>query len=497
MTLRLRLALGIAGMLLVMLVPLIIALRAMQQLRHDTERLRDIEFSTSLVLGLGRTSLQELDQSKEYLSLFPEERTRLRFATQVDSLRRFVDSLGVMSATARTPRVMNALLALENEPGAAVQLAASGRVALADSVIDLRLAPALADIDRAMSLIGESLQQQTRERVSSIAAASEVARRTALMFVGAAALLAVLIGLWLTQSVSRPIDELDAGMRAVAAGDFGRPLGIAAGRTDEFGRLAASYDSMATQLRELDRLKAEFISVASHELKTPINVITGYLALLRENVYGALTPKQLEIINTLAAQGKSLSRLVRGLLDVSRFEAGGGRIDPRPIALPAFLGDLERTFRVLAVQREVTFTVTRVPDLPSEVVWDPEQINEVLGNLLSNAFKFTTGGGEVQLDVALVDGMVRMAVSDSGAGIPAAQLPYVFEKFYTADNQTTGLKGTGLGLAIAKGIVSAHGGTIDVTSTVGVGTAFVILLPVKAPIDAPMASRGGGTELVA
>ncbi len=495
MTLRLRLAFGIVGIVLVMLVPLVIALRAMQQLRHDTEQLRDIEFTASVVLGKGRTTLQELDQSKEYLSLFPDERTRVRFATQLDSLRVMIDSLGVMTTTARTPRVMNALLALENEPGAAVQLAARGRVANADSIIDLRIAPALADIDRAMSLISESLQQQTRDRVSSVATASELARRTALMFVGAAALLAVLIGLWLTQSVSRPIDELDAGMRAVAAGDFGRPLGIASGRRDEFGRLAASYTSMATQLRELDRLKAEFISVASHELKTPINVITGYLALLRENVYGSLTPKQLEIINTLAAQGKSLSRLVRGLLDVSRFEAGGGRIDPRTIALPAFVGDLERTFRVLAVQRDVTFTVTRVPELPPEVVWDPEQINEVLGNLLSNAFKFTTGGGEVKLDVAVVDGMVQMAVSDSGAGIPAAQLPYVFEKFYTADNQTTGLKGTGLGLAIAKGIVSAHGGQINVQSTVGVGTSFVILLPVRPPRGAPMASRG--TEMVA
>jgi signal transduction histidine kinase len=107
-------------------------------------------------------------------------------------------------------------------------------------------------------------------------------------------------------------------------------------------------------------------------------------------------------------------------------------------------------------------------------------MNEVLGNLLSNAFKFTARNGHVRLHVRRDHDQIQMTVADSGAGIPAAQLPYVFEKFYTADNQTTGLKGTGLGLAIAKGIVAAHGGGITVQSTVGVGTAFTIALPLRA-----------------
>jgi signal transduction histidine kinase len=480
MTLRTRLALGIAAIVAVLLVPLVLTLRAMQDLRRDTERLRDVEFQGAVHLGRARTALQELDQVKTILSLVPGEPTATRFNSRLDTLRLAIDSLGAISSTATVPRMRTAIAIIGDRGRTALELAGARRAVTADSIIDAGVSPAIADIERILTLTEQSLQEQTRERVSAVAAASEAARRSAWMLLAGAGVLAVLIGLWLTQSVSTPIDELDAGMRAVSEGDFGRPLGIAASRRDEFGRLAASYNSMATQLRELDRLKAEFVSVASHELKTPINVITGYLQLLKEHVYGPLTERQVEVLDTLAAQGKSLAKLVRGLLDVSRFEAGGGRIDPRAIPFPAFLGDLERTFRVLAIQREVQFDLATEGELPREVVWDPEQMNEVLGNLLSNAFKFTARNGHVRLHVRRDHDQIQMTVADSGAGIPAAQLPYVFEKFYTADNQTTGLKGTGLGLAIAKGIVAAHGGGITVQSTVGVGTAFTIALPLRA-----------------
>jgi len=235
------------------------------------------------------------------------------------------------------------------------------------------------------------------------------------------------------------------------------------------------------QLKQLDQLKAEFVSVASHELKTPINVIIGYLQLLQENVYGDLTPKQREICLTLASQAQSLSRLVRQLLDVSRFEAGGGKLELRPMPLGPFLAELETTFRVLAIQRGVRFHVDRGPRLPDHVVWDEDRMSEVLGNLLSNAFKFTERGGTVELSVAASNDSVQMHVRDTGAGIPAENVPYVFEKFFQADNQAAAsAKGTGLGLAIAKTIVTAHGGTLDVESTVGAGTRFSITLPVRA-----------------
>jgi two-component system sensor histidine kinase ResE len=240
---------------------------------------------------------------------------------------------------------------------------------------------------------------------------------------------------------------------------------------------------MTGQLAELDKLKAEFVSVASHELKTPINVIVGYLELLQENIYGELNPKQREICATLGKQAQTLTRLVKRLLDISRFEAGGGKLERRQIDLDRFLHTFESSFQVLALQREISFRVVRGDDLPSHVLWDEDRINEVLGNLLSNAFKFTDRGGTVELAVEGVDNEVTITVRDSGAGIPPEQLPHIFEKFYQANNQAqSASRGTGLGLAIAREIVEAHGGTISVASSQGVGTTFTITLPVRAVV---------------
>ena len=272
-------------------------------------------------------------------------------------------------------------------------------------------------------------------------------------------------------------------MKAVADGDFTHRLPMAESRNDEFGRLAGSYQRMASQLAELDKLKAEFVSVASHELKTPINVIVGYLELLQENIYGELNPKQREICATLGKQAQTLTRLVKRLLDISRFEAGGGKLERRQIDLDRFLHAFESSFQVLALQREISFRVARGDNLPAHVLWDEDRINEVLGNLLSNAFKFTDRGGTVELAVEGMDNEVTITVRDSGAGIPAEQLPHIFEKFYQANNQAqSSARGTGLGLAIAREIVEAHGGTISVSSSVGVGTTFTITLPARAVV---------------
>jgi signal transduction histidine kinase len=482
MTLRVRLALGIAAIALALVAPLLISARSLRRLSGETARLRDGEFSATLLLGRMRATASEMAQRTELLTLFPSDTTRDAFTVQLTTLARQADTLQNLAPISEMPRLRIALGGLLEATPRLYELAVARRPAQADSVVDRVMRPALGEVNRVIEIAGAALQERTREAVATFAAESAEARQWSAVALGGAALLALLIAIWLTQSVTRPLEELDSGMRAVADGDFVRHLKLNPSRGDEFGRLAASYRSMARQLRELDRLKAEFISVASHELKTPINVITGYLQLLQEDVYGDLTARQREICQTLSAQAHQLSRLVRQLLDVSRFEAGGGKLDVRSFRLGPFLSELERAFRVLALQREVTFLVRYDPALPTEVVWDSERINEVLGNILSNAFKFTPKNGTVELAVTAADGHVRMMVRDTGAGIPPEQLPYIFEKFYQADNQDiSGIRGTGLGLAIAKGIITAHGGTISVESHVGGGTAFTIVLPLRVP----------------
>src|SRR5205823_13301369 len=129
---------------------------------------------------------------------------------------------------------------------------------------------------------------------------------------------------------------------AVASGNLGYKLPLSRWRGDEFGRLSASFEEMTKQLIELDKLKAEFVSVASHELKTPINVVQGYVQLLDEGVYGALSEKQRAVLQTLESQLQALARLVKHLLDVSRCEAGGGKLEPRVVQRGPFREELER-----------------------------------------------------------------------------------------------------------------------------------------------------------
>jgi two-component system sensor histidine kinase ResE len=205
----------------------------------------------------------------------------------------------------------------------------------------------------------------------------------------------------------------------------------------------------------------------------------GYLQLLQEGIYGDLSPKQREVLHTIETQGHTLGRLTKHLLDISRFEAGGSHIEPRPIRLEAFIDDLERAFHVLAIQREVRFLVTKHDGLPDEVIWDADRMNEVIGNLLANSFKFTPRGGAVELRAEPAgDEGVTISVHDTGAGIPPDQLPRIFQKFYQADNQRAAAhEGTGLGLAIAKEIVEAHRGVIRADSSIGEGTTFQMVLP--------------------
>jgi signal transduction histidine kinase len=488
MKLSSRLNIGMLGIAIVLVAPLVLSLRALERLQDDTRTLRDREYAASHLLGRMRDLHEELQEYSLFLTVYPSDSTQKQYLETVTRLARQTDTLANLTQSASVGQIRFSISRLIETVPSAFDFARRERTARRDSIIDLFISPALNNIDRIMDITADALEERTSERVEDFAARTEDAAVLAMAALGIAVLIAFGVGIWLTRSINAPLRELDAGMRAVAEGHFKRPLAISADRGDEFGRLAESFRSMAAQLEELDRLKAEFVSIATHELKTPVNVMLGYLQLLQENVYGELTDKQREIAGTLVSQTQQLSRLIRQLLDVSRFDAGGGKLETKPIVLAEFLDDLERAFRVLALQREVSFDVKSDRDIPHEVLWDPVRMNEVLGNLLSNAFKFTNKGGRVSLVVGREGDHVRMAVSDTGAGIPQDQLPHIFEKFYQADTQAPlALRGAGLGLAIAKSILTAHNGSIAVDSRVGVGTTFTIRLPIRV-IRRPSAS---------
>jgi signal transduction histidine kinase len=483
MKLRTRLGLGIVSITIVLLVPLILALRSLDAVHEQARMLRDREFAASLTLGTLRELTDDVKRTEDAVLISRDEGSFNRIRQEIRNLSSTAASLGRYIPRETSTDLSNAIMSLSAAIESEMMAVGSDALNTADEISAQRSRPALLVIGRVITTTESRLRDETHDRVERTASLTVEAQRTAAGSLAIALLLATLIAIWLTRSISRPVFELDRGMKAVSDGDFSQRLPAMEKRSDEFGRLAASYHGMTAQLAELDKLKAEFVSVASHELKTPINVIVGYLELLQENIYGELNPKQREICATLGKQAQTLTRLVKRLLDISRFEAGGGKLERRQVDLDRFLHAFETSFQVLALQREINFRVLRSGDLPSHVLWDEDRINEVLGNLLSNAFKFTDRGGSVELAVEGSENEVCLSVRDTGVGIAEEQLPHIFEKFFQASNQAyAAAKGTGLGLAIAREIVEAHGGTIKVDSTLGEGTTFSIMLPVRAAI---------------
>jgi len=479
MTLRSRFALSLLTIAVALQVPLALAFMAVQSVRVQLTELRSSEFTASLTLGQLREGITALKLAETRMFALRDTTSLQVMQVSTERLTQYINQLETrdLANVADTLRLavgdINPIVQREYE------LAVAGLWDEADSISVHIVTPAIERALRGVQSAERLLWNSTRDRVDDAEHTIQQALFVSVVALAAALILAIYVAVRLTRSVQQPVAELERGMAAVADGDFSQQIELAPTRPDEFGRLASSFDSMARQLAELDKLKAEFVSIASHELKTPLNVIIGYLELLSEGVYGPLTDKQREVLRVVQAQSQTVTRLAKQLLDVSRFEAGGGKLEPRHISLARLLDDLEKAFHVLAVQRGVRFLVTHGDRLPDEVVWDADRVNEVLGNLLSNAFKFTERGGEVELRVERDDGNILFEVRDTGAGIPAEQLPRVFDKFYQADNQRYASRaGTGLGLAIAKGIVEQHGGTITVESTRGVGTTFQISMPI-------------------
>src|SRR6266566_3949240 len=480
MTLRARLGWGLFATALVLIVPLLLSLKSLEHLYETSRLLRDREFAASLLLGSFRERTDDARRAEDALLFIHDQKSATRMQREIDGLVSLTDSLDRYHLDLSASQIRSSLDALRSAAREEYEQASAGRSTVAEMISQQRTRRAIASVDSSLGVSATMLRNRTRERVVDATNETLKAERFVAGALLVALLLALAIGIWLMRSISGPIYALERGMHAVAGGDLSHELEIPPSEQTEFGRLAASYHTMARQLAELERLRAEFVGVASHELKTPINVIIGYLELLQEGIYGQLTDEQKGVLRTINKQADSLTRLVKRLLDMSRFEASGGKIEVREVDLRRLLNNLKSSFSVLASQREIAFTMNCAEGIPDKVCWDEDRINEVLGNLLSNAFKFTERGGKVSLSVAPTDGKVVTTVADTGAGISAEQLPHIFDKFFQADNQAAAAtKGTGLGLAIAKEIVEAHGGQITVESQVGQGTTFVVTLPIE------------------
>ena len=232
----------------------------------------------------------------------------------------------------------------------------------------------------------------------------------------------------------------------------------------------------AEKLRELDHARSRFFANVSHEFRTPLTLTLGPLDDLKAGLHGPLSAPMAAQVDLARRNAARVLDLINQILDVARLEAGRTPLRAQPLDLGAFVEAVAQPFREGAARKAITFEVDG-PATPVEVYADPGQFEKVVANLLSNAVKFTPEGGTVRVTVAAADGAARVAVRDSGPGIPAADLPHVFDRFYQVGGAEQTRLGTGIGLALANEVVDLHGGTLAVESEEGFGSTFTVTLP--------------------
>ena len=306
---------------------------------------------------------------------------------------------------------------------------------------------------------------------------AEFLRRTSLTILAGillATVIALLLGLFLARTLSRPIRALTAATRAMAQGALGTQVDIRS--KDELGELGSAFNQMSTDLAHSLQLRRQMTADIAHDLRTPLSVILGYTEALNDGKFVG----DAAIYAILHDEAQHLNRLIDDLRMLSLADAGELPLQRHLTAPHELLARAAAAHRAQAEEKGVDLSVAASVDLPRVDV-DPERMQQVLSNLVSNALRYTPAGGAITLHGDTVDGKVRLQVQDSGGGIATDDLPLIFERFYRGDRARHNSTGeSGLGLPIAKSLVEMHQGIITVASQLGRGTTFTVTLPVAS-----------------
>lgn len=292
-----------------------------------------------------------------------------------------------------------------------------------------------------------------------------------------AILLSLIITAVITYGIRVPLKRLRDATSLLGNGDFDHRIEISS--RDEIGDLTSAFNIMSKKLKEIDQMKADFISYASHELRTPLSSLKEAVALMMDRVAGDITEKQNELLRIIDEDCNRLLKLINDLLDLSKLESGLMPLNIQETSIEEVIEKTLYEMRHLAHAKGVSIEVSHMGDIPA--IWmDGFRIQQVLTNLLSNAIKFTDRGGKISIISCKEERDIVIKVSDTGEGIPEKDLGRVFDKFHQLGDKKSG---TGLGLPIAKYIIEAHGGRIWAESELGKGSTFSFTLPVRIESD--------------
>jgi signal transduction histidine kinase len=305
----------------------------------------------------------------------------------------------------------------------------------------------------------------------------------------AAAVVAIILATALSRRILRPVEALTDAARRMEKGDLSQRVAVQT--NDEIGELAHAFNSMSDGLARLEQLRRNMVTDVAHELRTPLSNIRGYLEALQDGV----TEPSPEVIGSLHDEAMLLTRLVNDLQELALAEAGQLKLVLQPTVVEQIVSQVVSVMQPTAAAKDLTLQANVQQNLPP-VMADPGRVAQVLQNLINNAMSYTAAGGTITVNAspAASAAEVQLSVRDTGIGIAAEHLPFVFDRFYRVDqSRTRATGGAGLGLTIVKQLVEAHGGHVWAESTLGQGSTFSFTLPV-APSPEQTDTSSGSKE---
>jgi signal transduction histidine kinase len=476
-------SLALAAIVVSVFVALILAVSAARTATKQEARSKNL---TSAALRLQRlvvdveTGVRGYVITRDRTFLEPYNNAVRQLPKRSESFKMLASSEPAQERDAK--RITNAIVQFEDEYAEPVLRFSNERAAVLALTQEGK--PRSDDIRRQFDrfILAEQALSKSRER--SADAKTRHAIELGVIGIGGSAILIFLFGLYLARGIARPVSEAAEGAGELAAGD----LSIRLSQTGpgEVGELTRSFNEMAerleatrdeleehnAQLRESERLKSDLVNTVSHELRTPLSGVLGFTKLLLTRDFDSETRRH--YLGIVDAQARRLSELIDDFLDVRRIEEGRFERAQELVDMATLLREEAQLYRQQSPKHEVAVEIEQAP-LP--VIGNPNRLRQVIGNLISNAIKYSPQGGVVRVTAGPENGSVRVEVRDEGMGIPASQQTQIFTKFFRGDAAASGITGTGLGLAVSRDIVESHGGRIGFTSAEGEGTTFFVELP--------------------
>ena len=312
--------------------------------------------------------------------------------------------------------------------------------------------------------IGETLNK-TRNLILSVAGVS----------VGIGVIGSFLLALTMTG----PIKKLVKGAGLIGEGKLDTVIDVKS--KDEIGNLAQEFNRMAQRLKEIEKMKEDFMSSVTHELRSPMTAVKGYVNLILDGKAGPMSEKQREYLTIVRNNTARLGRFINDILDLAKIEAGMMEIKPEPMSVREVANEILTLLKAISDQKNIKLIVD-VPESIPQIMADRDRIGQIITNLVGNSLKFTPDGGSVTVKGVEEGEFLKMAIIDTGIGIPKEYIGKIFNKFEQVSEHKQKVKtakGTGLGLAIARGLIIGHGGKIWIESEVDKGTTFFFTLNKK------------------